>query len=113
MPSLLTDGAHEKHIMQATGTDPGLRPVCALPDIRGDKRGPAETEGSGDADGKVGRKPLPLQAVAPTQDQPITNETTTPGRIRTCDPRFHPTSAFAAALERSWAGLYLHPAVLV
>ena len=29
------------------------------------------------------------------------------GRIRTCDPRIHPTSAFAAAFRRSWSGLSL------
>lgn len=30
-----------------------------------------------------------------------------PGVIRTRDPRFHPTSAFAAAMWRSWSGLSL------
>jgi hypothetical protein len=38
--------------------------------------------------------------------------TITPGRIRTCDPRFHPTTSFLAAWERSWAGLSLHHAFL-
>ena len=39
-------------------------------------------------DGIVERKPVILQAVESEQDSTIPAEKTTPGRIRTCDPRF-------------------------
>ena len=45
-------------------------------------------DGSGNVDGRVERKPLILQAIESEQDQPTPAETTTPGRIRTYDPRF-------------------------
>jgi integrase len=88
MPSLLPDATHEKQVLQATGTDPGLRPVCASPDFRGDRRDPPETGGQVDVDGRDGRKPMILQAIEPEQAPPIPEETTTPGRTRTCDIRF-------------------------
>lgn len=50
MPSLLGAG-HKKEVLQATGTDLGLRPVCAFSDLRGAGGDPAETEESGGLDG--------------------------------------------------------------
>ena len=88
MPSLLTASLHEKQALQATGTDAGLRPVCASPDFRVYRRDPAETDDSGNVNGRVERKPLILQAIESEQDHPTLAETNTPGRIRTYDPRF-------------------------
>src|SRR4051812_7606596 len=56
-----------------------------------------------------GRRPLPAAdpRVAKSRNDAKIG---VPGRARTCDPRFHTTSAFAAARHagRSWPGLSLH-----
>jgi hypothetical protein len=91
LPSLLAGPAPEEVVLLATGTDSvcaGLRSVCAFPEIEGDSARLPETESEREGGKDAGPNPLKLQAIETSEDRLIPTETTTPGRIRTCDLRF-------------------------
>jgi hypothetical protein len=98
----LTGVGGDEQALQATGTDSvcaGLRPVCALPDLRSDQRDPAETEAHGKVNKEAERNQLILQAVEADQGQSIPVETNTPDRTRTCDRRFRKPMLYPAELR--------------